>query len=217
MLSDIQKTVRRIVAQLPEAADFALAGGAALIISGVVDRLTKDLDFFTPYPNPVGPLAQAAQAALEAASLDVTTIRSGDTYAQMRISSGSDTTNLDLASDYRMMDARSTGTGFVLDVQELAADKVLALEARGAPRDYIDFAALHSRYSIEQMCELAAKKDTGFDPARLASRLSRFFDLNPTVFRLDQERYAEVEAAITRALGDLGDASPPDQIAKRRP
>ena len=211
MLSDIQQTVRQIVAQLPEAADFALAGGAALIVSGVVDRLTKDLDFFTPYPNPVEPLARAAETALESAGLEVTTIRSSDTYAQMRISSGSDATNIDLASDYRMMDAKPTDAGFVLDVQELAADKVLALEARGVPRDYIDFAALHSRYSVEQMCQLAAQKDTGFDPTRLASRLSRFFDLNPTVFRLDQGRYAEVQSAITTALADLGGTSTTQQ------
>lgn len=203
MLSDIQQAVRHIVAQLPEAERFALAGGAALIVSGVVDRLTRDLDYFTPYPNPVGRLADAAQAALEEAGLEVSTIRASDTYAQLRVSSGNDTTNVDLASDYRMMAARQTDAGNVLDVQELAADKVLALEARGVPRDYIDFAALNRRYSVEQMCQLAARKDTGFDPARLSARLRRFFELTPEVFRLENDEYTELESAIATAVGDL--------------
>ena len=104
-----------------------------------------------------------------------------------------------------MMDPTPTDSGYVLDVQELAADKVLALEARGVPRDYIDFAALSRRYSIDQMCQLAAKKDTGFDPARLAGRLRRFSELTPGVFGLANEEYTELGAAITSALGDLDD------------
>ncbi|MCQ3809790.1 MAG: nucleotidyl transferase AbiEii/AbiGii toxin family protein [Acidimicrobiia bacterium] len=203
MLSDIQQAVRRIVAQLPEAERFALAGGAALIVSGVIDRLTKDLDFFTPYPNPVGGLAEAIQTALEDAGLAVVVVRASDTYAQLQVSSGGDTTNIDLASDHRMMDATPTETGYVLDVQELAADKVLALEARGVPRDYFDFAALSRWYSIDQMCQLAGQKDTGFDVDRLAGRLRRFSELAPEVFGLADEEYADLGAAITGALGDL--------------
>ena len=46
MLSPLQDRVAHIVAELAEAEDFALAGGAALIIRGDVDRRTRDLDFF---------------------------------------------------------------------------------------------------------------------------------------------------------------------------
>jgi len=46
VLSDIQLEVARLVAGRPEAADFALAGGAALIVRGDVDRGTRDLGFF---------------------------------------------------------------------------------------------------------------------------------------------------------------------------
>lgn len=210
MLSDFQDAVREIVAHLPEAEGFALAGGAALIVSGVVDRVTKDLDYFTPYPNPVDRMADAARSALEDAGLEVATIRSGDTYTQLVVSSGADSTNIDLASDYRLMAAKPTDSGFVLDVQELAADKVLALEARGMPRDYIDFAALNRRLGVEEMCQLAAKKDTGFDPARLAARLRGFSDLTPEVFGLDHEGYLELAAAITAGRGDL------DQVVEAR-
>ncbi len=46
MLSDLQWRIIRLVAQLPEAEGFALAGGAALIAREAVDRRTKDVDFF---------------------------------------------------------------------------------------------------------------------------------------------------------------------------
>ena len=40
-LSDIQVRVATIVLALPEAAEFALAGGAALVIHEVVDRVRR--------------------------------------------------------------------------------------------------------------------------------------------------------------------------------
>ena len=40
MLTSLQERVARIVAALPEADGFALAGGAAVIIHGIVDRGT---------------------------------------------------------------------------------------------------------------------------------------------------------------------------------
>ncbi|WP_420638023.1 nucleotidyl transferase AbiEii/AbiGii toxin family protein [Candidatus Poriferisocius sp.] len=206
MLSDLQRRVREILAGLPEAETFALAGGAALIVTGVVDRLTNDLDYFTPHPQTVGDLSDAVQAALSDAGLTVTVIRSSESYVQLQVSTGDETTNIDLATDYRMMEARITEEGFVLVVDELAADKVLALEARGAPRDYIDFAALCDRFGVAEMCELAGGKDVGFDRARLAERLARFFELPPRVFRLDDSDYEGLRVSIEAALADLEEA-----------
>lgn len=45
MLSPLQEQVAAIIAGLEEAEDFALAGGAALIVRGDVQRQTRDLDF----------------------------------------------------------------------------------------------------------------------------------------------------------------------------
>ena len=72
MLTDLQKRVRRIISDLPEYGAFALAGGGALIASGVVRRPANDLDFFAPHPNDVTELYEAARAALEADVLKVT-------------------------------------------------------------------------------------------------------------------------------------------------
>ena len=67
MLTDLQRRVRDIVARLPEGGAVALAGGAALIVTGVVQRGTEDLDFFTAHPEPVGPVLEGLETALAAA------------------------------------------------------------------------------------------------------------------------------------------------------
>ncbi len=50
----------------------------------------------------------------------------------------------------------------MLSLDELAADKVLALFGRAEARDFVDVAALLPRYGWVRLCDLAAEKDTGF-------------------------------------------------------
>ena len=49
---------------LPAADDFALAGGAALIVHGLVDRSTRDLDYFATASDAVAGVVPALEAAL---------------------------------------------------------------------------------------------------------------------------------------------------------
>jgi phospholipase C len=46
MLTPLQEEVAAVIAALEEAKDFALAGGAALIMREQIERGTRDLDFF---------------------------------------------------------------------------------------------------------------------------------------------------------------------------
>ena len=45
MLTPLQHRIARLVASLPEAEGFALAGAGALVIHGYIDRQTRDLDY----------------------------------------------------------------------------------------------------------------------------------------------------------------------------
>ncbi|WP_419554569.1 nucleotidyl transferase AbiEii/AbiGii toxin family protein [Candidatus Poriferisodalis sp.] len=178
MLTDLQGQIRRILTGLAECDEFALAGGAAIIVSGIADRPTNDLDFFTPHPKTVEALLHAAQTALEHAGLEVTRLAEGATFARLRVGGPDEATFVDLASDARILPARSTDTGFVLAEAELAADKVLALAGRGESRDFIDFRGLLNRFDIDQLCQLAGEKDPGFAPEQLAAVLE-YFDRIP--------------------------------------
>ena len=191
------------MAQLPESGVFALAGGAALIVSGIVARPTNDLDFFAPHPQRVEALLESAKAALQAEGLEVTTLSEGPTFARLRVKSGTEATNVDLASDYRLMPALATGDGPVLAEAELAADKVLALAGRAEARDFIDFEGLVRRFDIDELCELAASKDLGFRREHLVAALEYFDDINPEAFSAytdDYNRLRDCIEASRRAL-----------------
>jgi hypothetical protein len=71
VLSPLQRQVAAIVAGLAEAEGFALAGGAALIARGDVQRETRDLDFFGLTPEAVDGLVPAVDRALREAGLVV--------------------------------------------------------------------------------------------------------------------------------------------------
>jgi hypothetical protein len=70
---------------------------------------------------------------------------------------------VEIAHDARIREAVQLSSGRVLHLEEVAADKTLALFGRAAARDLVDVAALSEQYTLEQLCELAAEKDAGFD------------------------------------------------------
>lgn len=203
MLTDLQRRVRSIVASLPEGAAVALAGGSALIVTGVVNRGTDDLDFFAAHPQPVAPMLDTFETAMQQAGLRVTRLRVSGTYARLLIESDSDSTHVDLATDYQMMPALKTADGLILTDQELAANKTLALFSRAEPRDYIDFRALAQKFSLTELCDLAASKDDGFTPSLLADALDYIDELNRHTFDLDDAAYDELVAFAKSTAPEL--------------
>jgi hypothetical protein len=86
MLSPLQLRIAATVNQLDEAEDFVLAGGAALVARGDVDRITRDLDYFARSADQVPRLQAALERALSAAGLTVTTVRAERGFARLAFS-----------------------------------------------------------------------------------------------------------------------------------
>ena len=107
-----------------------MAGGAALIVRGDVDRRTRDLDFFGPSAVVVDRPVPAAEQALLDDGLDVErTIHHSD-FARLIVEHGQDGTGVDLGSDARPFPVEQS-PGFPLQSgEELAVDKLLALFRR---------------------------------------------------------------------------------------
>jgi hypothetical protein len=90
VLTPLQERVARVVGSLQEAHEFALAGGAALIVRGDVDRITRDLDYFGPSQRQVDELVPAVHSALEAEGLAVIAVRTAPGFARLEVSSGAE-------------------------------------------------------------------------------------------------------------------------------
>jgi hypothetical protein len=215
VLTALQEQVARIFSALPEAEGFALAGGAALIVRGDVDRATKDLDFFTTAAPTIQSVLPAFERALVHAGLAVEAVQASETFVRLAVQAGDERMEVDIAHDARMRPVESSRLGPVLSGEELAADKLLALFSRAAARDFLDVLALEQHYGLDRMCELAAEKDTGFRPDVLAHMLGRIDRIPEQEFRTDAETMLRLCQAVqrwsARLLQQAREASQPEQ------
>lgn len=162
-LSEIQLRTATIILALPEAAGFALAGGAALVIHEIVDRGTKDLDCFGPSTAAVNQLVDPSLAALAAAGLQTRLLLRADGFSKILVTDEHERTQVDLGFDPASYEPVAFAIGPVRHLSDLAGDKLLALFSRAAARDFIDVAALLRRFSKSELCAIAASKDQGFN------------------------------------------------------
>lgn len=196
MLSPLQEQVAAIIAGLAEAEGFALAGGAALIVRGDVQRQTGDLDFFGLTPDAVDRLVPAVDRALHEAGLVVRHVQQTSGFARLIVESGSESTELDLGADARLFPAEPGRLAPTLSGEELAVDKVLAVFGRAEARDFVDLAAIEERYGLERLFELAAEKDRGFTPEMFVEMAGRFTRLRQDEFGLDASQYEELARRV---------------------
>ena len=207
-LTALQERVAALVAALPESDGFVLAGGAGLAAHGVLDRSTRDLDYFAGPAEmaAVQRLAAAVERAGGAQGLLIDRERDTQTFVRFGISDGEDRSELDLAIDYRALPPVATRYGPALDLRELGANKVLAIFDRAEPRDFIDLAQLTERFSLGDLVSLAKAKDPGLDLEVLASFMARAGSLPRDDFELDDRSYRHLIASVDgwrQALHDV--------------
>jgi hypothetical protein len=196
VLTPLQEHVASIVAGLAEAEGFALAGGAALIARGEIQRETRDLDFFGLAPDDVDRLVPAVDRALQEAGLVVRRVQVSPGFARLIVESGDDSTELDLGADARLFPVEPRRPAPTLSGEELAVDKVLAVFGRAEARDFVDLAAVEARYGLDRLFELAAEKDHGFTHEMFAEMAGRFSRLRPEEFGLDRQQYEQLERKV---------------------
>lgn len=211
MLSPLQEQVAEIIAGLEEAADFALAGGAALISRGAVQRQTKDLDFFGLTTDAVDRLLPAVEHALQAAGLGVRRVQDNPGFARLLIEGVSDRTEVDLAADARLFPVEPGKPAPALSGEELAVDKALAVFGRAEARDFVGLPrrreAVRSRSTLRACGRGGSRLHTG-DVRRHAQRdppsARQEFEIDDAGFqRLTREVEEWREQATS--LGDQSD------------
>ncbi len=188
VLTELQRRVARIVLERSSDPDLALAGGAALISMGLVDRGTTDLDFFTTSAGIEG-LLDSIEVLLVSEDLTVERQQVTPTFVRLVVSGDGERCQVDLAQDSRLMFVAPGPLGPTVAPEELAADKVLALFSRAVGRDFVDVFSLAQRFGKDRLLELAKQKDPGFEEGVFAQMLE-------TIRRLDREEFAVDEAVL---------------------
>ena len=216
MLTPLQVRIAGIVSGLPEARGFALAVAGGLLVRGLIDRPTRDLDYFTVpgEEEALGALRDALERPLDSAGLDHSRQRDLSTFVRVDVSDGDDRCEIDLAIDYRALPAEPSSYGPTLAVKELAANKVLALFDRAEARDFLDLVELNRHFELQPLLDLASEKDTGFDTAGFLEALSSFHRLTPADFGVAEAEYERLRATVASWQGVLGGnqgREPPDR------
>lgn len=189
-LTPQQLEILNIISAVDTSGVFALAGGGAINALGVADRPTRDLDLFTPALDKLASVVDLVTAELERRSIPATVGRRDPGFVRLTVGAGEPTV-VEFAHDYRWLDPVQTNVGLVLDIRELAADKMCALFGRAEVRDVLDVAALARRFTIAEMAVWARQKDPGFDLAvthQMLMAITPQLDTTDTGFEAIRER-----------------------------
>jgi hypothetical protein len=89
---------------------------------------------------------------------------------------------LQLAYFTRTREPVTTDVGPVLDLEDVAGGKICALASRIEPRDYIDTAAMLTRYTPAQLISLARRLDPGLEHRDFAEAGQRLDHMPDTAF-----------------------------------
>jgi nucleotidyltransferase AbiEii toxin of type IV toxin-antitoxin system len=193
--------IARIALAAGERYGLALAGGYAVSANGMGNRPSGDVDLFTSWQHrgEFPELTAAVVAALEVAGYKVSVIMSAETFTRLTLASpeGGAEEKVELAVDWRAHDPVQFAVGPVLHSDDAVANKVCALFGRALPRDFLDVnaAMMSGRYTREQLLELAAEADHGFDRLLFADALGALTQITDAAFaeyRADPDMITEM-------------------------
>jgi len=194
-VSDFQRHVATIALRVAAVYGFVLGGGNALILHGIVDRYTQDVDLVTNLGSGVKAAAGAVEDALRAAGLGAKRQdQDNGGLAELFygfeegliewIVTGPDgqQTVLQIAHFDRNRTPVPMDVGPVLNPLDAIASKVRACVTRAEERDVIDVAAALETYTVPQLMDLARQLEPGLQDEDFADAGRRLDRLSDKVF-----------------------------------
>jgi Nucleotidyl transferase AbiEii toxin, Type IV TA system len=211
-IDELQREVAVIALRAAARHGFALAGGNALIAHGIIDRPTDDVDLFSDQETGVAAAAQTVEDALREAGFQAERRdRTGgledlfegmsDGLAEWIITApDGQQTMLQIAHFDRNHGPVTMDVGPVLDLEDLAGWKTVALVSRVEPRDYVDMAATLEHYTVDQLISFARRLDPGLEDRDFADagrQLDQMPDRVFTRYRLGQQDVVRLRKRFT--------------------
>ena len=179
-LSGFQQEIARLGVSVGSSQGFVLAGGGALLASGLSNRPTQDLDFFGS-PGQVSVSLALGQFldAIQQQNWEYELLSHANDFARVRII-GSTELIVDLAIDVApRFPVAQTPVGPVFSPLELAGRKLLALFDRAEARDFVDVYVLSMKFGNQKIFDAAAQIEVSLNKqvlARMMNALQRFSD-----------------------------------------
>lgn len=175
-----QIEVARLFFSLPASKGFLIAGGGALLATGLTSRPTQDLDFFGEMGQVN--ISEARKQFLRAATnrhWKCKVIQSDELFVRMHVK-GTEEVLVDIAIDVAArFPSQISVLGPTFNHEELAGRKMLALFDRAEARDFADVFALAKHFSKELLLLRASELEVSLETEVLAAMmrsLSRFSD-----------------------------------------
>ena len=179
-LTEFQIKVSQLFFSLPASDGFLLAGGGALLASGLSMRPTRDLDFFGEQGRAnVGEMRRQFLVAASNNGWQCKVIQSSESFARIHLV-GSEEVLIDIAIDVAARHSPVvTIVGPTFNSEELAGRKLLALYDRAEARDFVDVFVLCEVFGKDLILARAAEIEGSIDRSSLAEMMraiSRFSD-----------------------------------------
>jgi hypothetical protein len=175
----------------------------------VIDRETADLDAFVaarpgPEPGTVDALAAAFAAAARDRGWTIETARRNPTFCRYFVTFGQERTEVDLAVDYRSIEAPELVSGLpVLTTLDLGGRKVLAIIDRLEARDYADLRSVAGILGRQTCIEVALSMDAGLRRNDIADAFDRVTAIADHRFPDGTEDSAKIKRYFTDWADEL--------------
>jgi hypothetical protein len=192
-LTDFQAEVARLFFSLPAADGFLLAGGGALLASGLTTRPTEDLDFFGEGGrSDVTAASEQLEDAAIARGWKIDRVEVSESFARLHVHGDADVL-VDIAIDVAAGHPPVVSiVGPTFDPEELAGRKLVALFDRAEARDFADVFVLAERFGKEVLMRRAGEVDLGFDREVLSTMMLTIERFNDDELPLPAEMAVEV-------------------------
>lgn len=169
----------RIALAVADDYGFALAGGYAVQLAGILERPSDDIDLFTIYSRR-GEFSAAVRAIVEAYTdneLRVDIDKQLGEFARLFVTDlrTEERSKVELGVDFRVNEPVMMEIGPVLHPDDAVRNKMSALFNRALARDFVDIyrAITSGRYDRKRLFDLAVNADPGFHEHALGMALGR--------------------------------------------
>jgi predicted nucleotidyltransferase component of viral defense system len=202
-----QIEVARLFFSLPASKGFLIAGGGALLATGLTSRPTQDLDFFGEMGQVN--ISEAREQFLRAATnrhWKCKVVQSDELFVRMHVK-GTEEVLVDIAIDVAArFPSQISVLGPTFNHEELAGRKMLALFDRAEARDFADVFALAKHFSKELLLLRASELEVSLETEVLAAMMRSLSRFSDDELPIDQSSTDELRNFFAVWANELGSA-----------